>query len=439
MFVVHSVSRSAAARAVLLGAALLLAGGTARAQQGADQPPDVKAMSAAVPTLQVAQEAPAPEPGTGPAAGGQAAEPPKAKPSVDISGFVMLDAIHDFHRVDPNWGGAFRPSKILVDSPLPNGMSTWSVRQSKLNFQGQTPTSAGTFAARFEFDLYGVGPDEGQTTIRVRHVYGEMGHWLFGQTNSVFMDVDVFPNVIDYWGPAGELFYRVPMARYTSTNSKGRSIAVSLENPNASVDSGKVNQFDPTLGIRAHTEWPVLAAHYRQDGGFGHYQLAGGVFPVGFESATSANGKPEGQRTGWGVSASVVAKVIKKDKIYAQFTYGDGISSWFNDGGVDLAPNGDLKAETVTSIGYQFYYEHPWNERWMSSIGYSQHRQNNIDGQTSDAFKLGQYASINLLYTPAPNILLGGELLWGRRENKGGADGSDTRLQFSAKYNFSSR
>jgi hypothetical protein len=131
--------------------------------------------------------------------------------------------------------------------------------------------------------------------------------------------------------------------------------------------------------------------------------------------------------------------VFKRDKVYAQLTYGEGISSFMNDGGNDLAPNAALEAATVPSYGYMLYYEHPWNPMWMSSIGYSEHRQDNTGGQTADAFKKGSYFSANALYTPAPNILLGAEILWGRRENRGGASGSDTMIQFSAKYNFSSK
>jgi len=34
----------------------------------------------------------------------------------------------------------------------------------------------------FEFELFGTGVDEGQTTFRLRHAYGEFGHFLAGQT-----------------------------------------------------------------------------------------------------------------------------------------------------------------------------------------------------------------------------------------------------------------
>ena len=47
------------------------------------------------------------------------------------------------------------------------------------------------------------------------------------------------------------------------------------------------------------------------------------------------------------------------------------------------------------------------------------------------------YATVNLLYTPVKNMLLGGELQWGHRANfSDGFSVSDTRIQFSAKYSF---
>ena len=63
----------------------------------------------------------------------------------------------------------------------------------------------------------------------------------------------------------------------------------------------------------------------------------------------------------------------------------------------------------------------------------------NTSLQAGDAFKTGQYASANLLASPAPNILFGPELLWGRRSDKDGASGTDLRLQVSLKYTFSSK
>jgi hypothetical protein len=64
----------------------------------------------------------------------------------------------------------------------------------------------------------------------------------------------------------------------------------------------------------------------------------------------------------------------------------------------------------------------------------------NSNGQAADAFKTGHYVLGNILYYPVPNVMFGGELQWGRRENFSDGFHSDgLKVQFSFKYNFSQR
>ncbi len=64
----------------------------------------------------------------------------------------------------------------------------------------------------------------------------------------------------------------------------------------------------------------------------------------------------------------------------------------------------------------------------------------NSDGQAPNAFRIGQYALVNLLCTPVKNVMMGGELQWTRRENfSDGWSVNDVRLQFSFKYSFSAK
>jgi hypothetical protein len=60
----------------------------------------------------------------------------------------------------------------------------------------------------------------------------------------------------------------------------------------------------------------------------------------------------------------------------------------------------------------------------------------NTNGQTPDTFNKGEYASVNLLYYPVKDVMVGAELLWGQREDFNGLDNDDTRVQVSFKYNF---
>src|SRR5215471_14803389 len=137
--------------------------------------------------------------------------------SFEIYGFAQADYIQDFKRVDPAWDDTLRPSRIpTVDGQFgSNGQSSISPKQSRFGVQLDQPVAGHDFKVKFEFDLFGTGADAGKTTFRLRHFYGQWGPILAGQTNTVFMDIDTFPNVVDYWGPNGMVFVRNPQVRFT--------------------------------------------------------------------------------------------------------------------------------------------------------------------------------------------------------------------------------
>ena len=164
-------------------------------------------------------------------------------PVVTVYGFGQADWIQDFNRVDPLWEGTLRPSRIPTQDGQfgSDGNATVSARQSRLGVDGSIPTSCGPITTKFEFDMYGVGVDEGQTTFRLRHAYGEWGNWLGGQTHSLFMDIDVFPNTIDYWGPAGMVFLRTPQIRWQPIRGT-HNLAISVEAPDTGIDVGEADR-----------------------------------------------------------------------------------------------------------------------------------------------------------------------------------------------------
>jgi len=365
-------------------------------------------------------------------------------PDVSIYGFVQMDAIYDLNTVDPAWAATLRPSKIPVNCPVggpldagcgKDGNTLFSVRQSRFGVNGNFPTEAGELHTKFEFDMFGVGQDAGQTTIRLRHAYGEMGAFLAGQTNSLFMDGDVFPNTIDYWGPGGMVFFRNIQLRWTPMRSDHAKFAVALESPGSAIDTGNVANPD---GWGSWNHYPDLTAQYHINQPWGHAQVAGIVRWLGYQNPTNAGiTKSSGHVYGEGINLSGSLKTKGKDQLLAQVAYGKGIANYFNDCCVDVAPNSALnKGEAVPLLGWLLYYDHYWNEKWSSSVGYSVQNQNNTGGQNANAFANGAYASGNLLWYPAKGVMMGGELLWGQRQNNNGNTGNDTRVQFSAKYNF---
>jgi hypothetical protein len=365
--------------------------------------------------------------------------------SFEVYGFAMVDYIQDFKRVDPAWDATLRPSKIptLPGQYGSDGQAILSPRQSRLGVQGSVPLSGSDMFAKVEFDFFGVGADAGKITPRLRHAYGSWRDWLGGQTHSLFMDIDVFPNVIDYWGPAGMVFLRTPQIRYTPI-SGADSFAVAIEHPSDDIDAGQIRDFDPTLGanLQADEKLPDLTAQYRANRSWGHLQIAGILRRVGFDTAGNADNFPNGHKVGWGIDVSSQIKCGNQDKFYLSGVFGQGIASYMNDGGTDLAPDGApgaLSPKAVPLWGVMGYFEHSWSKLFASNIGYARTQVDNTTFQSASAFKIGQYASANFLYTPDKDILMGFEFLWGRRTDKGGGAGDDFRTQISFKYAFSSK
>ena len=108
---------------------------------------------------------------------------PNPKPSFEIYGFTMLDMGHDFEQINPNWFDTMRVTKLpSFEDEFGHDNNTFAgVRQTRLGVRSSTPTTLGELKTTFEFELFGTGVDEGQTTFRLRHAYGELGAFGAGQ------------------------------------------------------------------------------------------------------------------------------------------------------------------------------------------------------------------------------------------------------------------
>jgi len=366
--------------------------------------------------------------------------PDADKARLEIYGQVMLDSIYDAKRMNPDWKATLRPSQIPVVCPGSPGCGKdgewiFSVRQSSLGLRSFIPTSMGLVKTDLSFDLFGT---DGSTSIHWLSIWAELGMFGAGQTYSNFMDIDVFPSTIDYWGPSGMVFVRNPQLRITPWSQDGMALSFALEAPNSALDTGKISDISPDFGA-GFTGWnrlPDLTAAWRMDGDWGHLKAAGIVRQVGYQNTLTPDGNPSGHKTGYGLNLTGTLKVFDKDQLNGGVVWGKAIASYMNDGGVDLAPGPALQAESVQSVGWLAYYNHWWSDQWSSAIGYSQHQQDNTEGQTATAFKRGSYANLNLLYFPIKNVLTGLEFVWGELEQKDGQSATDYRLQFSTKVTF---
>ena len=156
----------------------------------------------------------------------------EGKTTMNIYGAAMLDMGYQTGQSAPDWFDVMRPTKLpsFENEYGVDGHFFSGVRQSRLGFKTSTPTELGELKTIFEFELFGTGVDAGQTTFRLRHAYGELGKFGAGQTWSPFMDINVFPNSLEYWGPNAMVFFRNVQVRWMPI--QGDTFAtIALERP----------------------------------------------------------------------------------------------------------------------------------------------------------------------------------------------------------------
>ena len=362
----------------------------------------------------------------------------------DIYGFVMTDVGYNTDAMDPLWFDVQRPTKLeSFDGEFGDeGSVFFSVRQTRFGVKSWIPTDMGELRTTFEWELFGTGVDAGQTTLRLRHAYGEMGAFGAGQYWSPFMDIDVFPNTIEYWGPNGMVFFRNVQLRVMPIQGDTR-LTIALERPGASGDQGDyADRIDAVGDIVPRFPMPDLSAEYRIGRQWGYVEVAGIVRQMEWDDLDGDPTDLSGSATGWGFNASSNLKLGSRDVLRLQGVVGEGIQNYMNDApadvGVEVDGAGNLDGVALPMTSMVAFLDHSWTDKLSSSVGYSQLRIENSNGQADSAFKLGQYALANLLYTPVPQVMMGVEGGWIRRENnRDGFESENWHVQASFKYNFS--
>lgn len=366
--------------------------------------------------------------------------------SFKLYGHAMLDMGFQTKQSDPDWPDVLRPTKLpSVENEYSNDGHFYSgVRQSRLGFASTSPTAYGELKTIIEFDLVGVGDDAGKTTFHLLKAWGEFGDFGAGQYNSVFMDADLFPNTIEYWGPSGMVFYNNVQIRWTPWRDGDSRFAVSIERPGGSGDGGEFRDFIATRGIIGDFELPDIAAHYRWASDWGHVQAAGILRQIKWKDTSGdSNIDLSGEETGWGLNLST-NYFLGRHVIRASAVYGEGIQNYLNDASADIGirqPAGtatsQLTSTTIPVLGIVAFIDLNWSQQWTSSIGYSMQDNDLPASASATEFKTGQYALANLLWHPASNIFMGPEIQWAQRDNYGSFSSEDLRIQFSVKYSFS--
>ncbi|HVK82454.1 MAG TPA: DcaP family trimeric outer membrane transporter [Kofleriaceae bacterium] len=343
---------------------------------------------------------------------------------------------------NPDWFDVLRPSKLpsFEDEFGESPRTFLSARQTRFGVKTKTPVRWGSLDTIFEWELFGVGVDAGQTTFRLRHAYGELGQLGAGQTWSPFMDIDVFPNSIEYWGPSGMVFFRNVQMRWMPIKGDSR-VTVALERPGADADVGGFAETVELAGVVERTPVPDLSAEARWGGPWGYVELAGILRYLAWGETTGPD--LSDHAIGWGLNLSSNLK-YRGHVLRLAAVYGEGIQSYMNDApadvGIEIDPTepGGVKGVALPILTGVAFLDLKWNDLMTSSIGWSGVWIDNSDGQLPSAYHSGHYALANLLFQPFDNLMFGPEVQYGHRSNaEDDFTADEFRVQFSARFKYS--
>jgi hypothetical protein len=367
-------------------------------------------------------------------------------PTMDIYGFAMLDMGYQTGSNHPDWFDVIRPTKLpSFDGEFGKDGHTYaSVRQSRLGVKANIPTDAGTIKTIFEFELFGTGVDAGQTTFRLRHAWGEFNGVGAGQTWSPFMDPNVFPNSVEYWGPSGMVFFRNVQIRWQPIDDEHMTFNVALERPGASGDGGNYSDRLEIQNLKGRFPYPDISSSVKWGGDWGYVRAAGILRYMKWDDTLQDQFQLSGHGTGWGINLSSNLNV-GPGVMRLQAMYGEGVENYMNDAPADLGaklnpgnPVTPIKGELLPVTGLVAFYDINWSDSMTSTVGYSSIDISNSNGQAANAFSKGQYALANIMFYPTKGMMWGPELQWGNRKNFiDHFSSEDFRVQVSFKYNFS--
>lgn len=354
---------------------------------------------------------------------------PGTQTMMRLNGMLKTDFMFD-----PRPAGvadAFIPSSIPIPQESSPQNFNASIRESRVSADVRIPVSKIGMARTFiQFDFFGAN---GATTPRLRHFYGQLDNILMGQTNTVFMDPDAWPDILDFQGPSSGLLARPPQFRYSFLLGEGFSSAVSVEQPDSdirfSVNGSPANPITPA---------PDVAMRLLYDCDRGHFYLSTVFRDL---AVRLPNGGPQESALGWGVNLSGTWRTLGRDTLNYQVAYGNGIARYTGDAatlGLDAAPRmqTDLTLKALPTFAPWISYQHFWNESLRSSATFGWLQIQNTAFQPEDTYHKSSYTSANIIWNVYGSLSVGAELMYGWVREKSGATANAPRFQISGRYTF---
>ena len=189
------------------------------------------------------------------------------------------------------------------------------------------------------------------------------------------MDPDVFPNSIEYWGPAGMVFFRNVQVRYMPIQGDTR-LTLAVERPGASGDAGVLADRIELQNVKGRSPIPDFTGEYRFGGSRGYFEVAGILGRMSWDDMLADQFELSGDATRWGINLSSNVKLGSSTTLRLQYVYGEGIQNYMNDAPVDVGivrnPGNavtPIEGKAIPITGTVFFVDHNWNSHWSTSVG----------------------------------------------------------------------
>jgi hypothetical protein len=367
----------------------------------------------------------------------QKPEPKKDSSGTQLKlyGFITLDATYDFQNLGKN--DVFKTGDIPVHPQVSERAFYMSAKQTRLGAMLTKETPLGAIKGVLEVDFHNTA-DQANGLLRIRHAFVQWKGLTVGQTWSTFYDIEGRPQTVDYQGPAGSTFSRVPLIRYDWAN-KNHIWSIGLEDPVEEITTkGNVQVKKQTV--------PDVVAGYKVYWNNKRSFLKLGLLgrQLKYETIDSTQGTIHTSNLyGWGAMALgklTVPGGIGEDNIKFEMITGTGIARYLlgtTGLGFDAALNMETqKPDAMNLSGGFLSYQHYWSGKLNSTAIAGAYRLDDKGLLGASTFHSSVYSTVNLFYTPVKPLAFGLEYQYGNRKNMNGQQGDANRVQGTVIYNF---
>ncbi len=364
-------------------------------------------------------------------------------------GYVKLDAIYSSNsrgRASDVADYVLAPGAIPVPSSRDNdNVLNFSARESRLWFKTKTPNKYGDIGTHIEFDFLGFDSGLGNevtsnpSAMRLRHAFGTWRGFMIGQGWGTWMDLAALPEINDFGSPAGRIFVRQGLIRYTSPLGPNGELQVAVENTETTLTQPSGARLIPSDDIT-----PDGVVKFTQKGDWGHMSISGIVRGIRSDSPHTDEVPVNETEVQLGFGGQLSGKIMigKKHNLRFSGVFGSGIGRYialggYNDGEIDATGNIELTNIAAATFAAQLWLTETLR---INLVGSASQALNNSDELAGLVNKQYLTSHSNIMWNAAPSVRLSIEHIFAQRTIDGGQGDDETgdlhRVQASAMYTF---